>query len=115
MFNYSMRDSGNCEFIPVVQQDNFTPGERLFFEIDNIPLVLFEIAGRLFAIEDICSHDDGPVGEGELEGFEIVCPRHGARFDIRDGKALSLPAIVDIPAYPVRTNAGMIEIGIPRV
>jgi 3-phenylpropionate/trans-cinnamate dioxygenase ferredoxin subunit len=54
------------------------------------------------------------VGEGNLEGNEIICPRHGARFDIRSGKALSLPAFVDIPAYPVRLMGDQIEIGIPK-
>ena len=84
-------------------------------EIDDLPIVVFRIGGELFAIADICSHDDGPLGDGDLEGYEIVCPRHGARFDIRTGKALALPAIVDISAYPVRVIDGQIEIGLPFV
>jgi len=75
--------------------------------------VIFNIAGEYYAIADLCSHDDGPLGDGELEGFDINCPRHGAKFDVRTGDVLSLPAIVDIPAYPVRVRDGQIEIGLP--
>ena len=82
-------------------------------EIDEEPIVVFNIAGQYYAVGDVCSHDDGPVGDGELEGFEVICPRHGARFDVRSGKVLSLPAIVDIPAYPVRVMDGQLEIGLP--
>jgi 3-phenylpropionate/trans-cinnamate dioxygenase ferredoxin subunit len=54
------------------------------------------------------------VGDGEIEEHEIICPRHGARFDIRTGKATSLPAVVDIPSYPVRVVGSMLEIGLPK-
>jgi 3-phenylpropionate/trans-cinnamate dioxygenase ferredoxin component len=68
----------------------------------------------LFALGDVCSHDNGPVGDGEIEDEQIICPRHGARFDIRTGKVKSLPALLDIPSYPVRVELGMIQIGIPK-
>jgi len=101
------------EFIPVAAEQDLLPGERLFLEIDRQPIVVFNLAGGLFAIGDVCSHDDGPVGDGDLDGEEIVCPRHGARFDLRTGKALSLPAVVPIPTYPVRLRDGQIEVGLP--
>jgi 3-phenylpropionate/trans-cinnamate dioxygenase ferredoxin subunit len=75
-----------------------------------LALAVFNIAGAYYAIADVCSHDDGPVAEGELEGYEIECPRHGARFDVRSGKVLSFPAIVDIPAYPVKIDAERDEV-----
>ena len=56
---------------------------------------------------------ESPLGDGELDGFQIICPRHGARFDIRSGKALMLPAVVDTPWYPVRVVDGWLEIGLP--
>jgi 3-phenylpropionate/trans-cinnamate dioxygenase ferredoxin subunit len=99
MYNYLEIDQGKLEYIPVGSIDELKDGERLFVEID--------------AIADVCSHDDGPVGEGSIEGYEIVCPRHGARFDIRTGRVLQLPAFVDIPVYPVRLAGDQIEIGIP--
>ncbi len=113
MYNYKQLEQEKLEFIQVASVDELPDGERLFIEIDGKPVVILQIAGEYYAIADVCSHDDGPVGEGALEGFEIICPRHGARFDIRTGKVLALPAFVDIPAYPVRVVDGQIEIGLP--
>lgn len=113
MFNYIKNDPEQCEFISIAPHADIPAGERLFFEIDNQPLVLFNVSGQFFCIADVCSHDNGPVGEGDLEGFEIICPRHGARFDLHDGRVLSFPAVQDIPAYPVRVIEGMVEVGLP--
>jgi 3-phenylpropionate/trans-cinnamate dioxygenase ferredoxin subunit len=89
-------------------------GERAFVEIAHQSIVIFNIAGEYFAVADLCSHDDGPLGEGDLDGLTIICPRHGAQFDLKSGKALTLPAVQDIPAYPVRVENGIIQIGIPK-
>jgi 3-phenylpropionate/trans-cinnamate dioxygenase ferredoxin subunit len=113
MFNYIKLEAEKVEFIPIAGVEDLPPGERLYVEIDGKPIVVFNLAGGLYAIADVCSHDDGPVGDGEVEGDEVICPRHGARFDIRSGKALGLPAVVDIPAYPVRVVDGQIELGLP--
>jgi 3-phenylpropionate/trans-cinnamate dioxygenase ferredoxin subunit len=113
MYNYKTLKPEECEFITVANASDVPPGERLFIQIDQDPIVLFNIAGEYYAIADVCSHDDGPVGEGDLEGFEITCPRHGARFDVRNGKVLALPAVVDIPAYPVQVVEGELQIGVP--
>jgi 3-phenylpropionate/trans-cinnamate dioxygenase ferredoxin subunit len=114
MYNYKQIDQTKVEFIQVGSIEEIQAGERLFIEIDGTPIVILNITGQYYAIADVCSHDDGPVGEGYLEGFEIICPRHGARFDVRTGKVIALPAFVDIPAYPVRLIGDQIEIGIPR-
>lgn len=114
MFNYRMSDPATCQFYDVISQDELGNGERAFVEIDRQPIVLFNIGGEFFAIADVCSHDDGPLGEGDLEGVTITCPRHGAQFDLRNGKALTLPAVQDIAAYPVRVENGMIQVGIPK-
>jgi len=103
----------NVEYVAVGKVDDLPNGERLFVEIDDETIVVFNVGGLYYAIANLCSHDNGPLGDGDLESFEVICPRHGARFDIRDGKALSFPAVVDIPAYPVRVVDGQIEIGIP--
>jgi len=113
MYNFKEVEQEKLEFIPVGSAEELKEGERLFLEIDEKPIVIMNINGHFYAIADVCSHDDGPVGEGTLEGFEIICPRHGARFDVRTGKVLALPAFVDIPAYPVRLAGNQIEIGIP--
>lgn len=107
-----MTEQEKIEFIPVISLEDLIPGERIFIEVDDMSVVLFNIAGDVYAIEDRCTHDDGPLGEGELEGYEIVCPRHGARFDVRDGRALSLPAIEPTRYFPIRIVDNQIEIGI---
>ena len=114
MFNYKTADESKIEFVEIAPASELPNGERLFVEIEGKPLVIFNMAGQFFSIGDVCSHDDGPVGEGDIEGDNIVCPRHGAEFDIRTGKAVQLPAVVDIPAYPVRVVDGMIQVGIPK-
>jgi 3-phenylpropionate/trans-cinnamate dioxygenase ferredoxin subunit len=113
MYDYTKINPKECEFVPVASVDEIAEGERLYFEVDELAIVVINVAGRLFAIADLCSHDDGPLGDGELDGDKIICPRHGARFDISSGKALSLPAIVDIPAYPTRVVDNRVEVGFP--
>ncbi len=113
MYNYKTYKEEDVEFVAVASENEVGNGERILLEIDGQGIALFNIAGKFFAIADVCSHDDGPVAEGELEAYEIICPRHGARFDLRTGKALTLPAVVDIPAYSVRVEGGEILIGLP--
>lgn len=113
MVNYKKLDPEHCEFIQVAALSDLPVGERIFLQIDEYSIVVFNIAGAIYAIGDICSHDNGPLGEGDLEGFEIICPRHGARFDVRSGEVLALPAVEDIPAYPTRIAGDQIEVGVP--
>ncbi len=114
MFNYVATKEDQVEYVTVGKLTDFSTGSRWLFDIDGEAIALLRIAGGWYAIADVCTHDQGPLGEGEVEGFEIECPRHGARFDVRTGKALLLPAVVDIPAYPVREVKGEIQIGIPK-
>jgi 3-phenylpropionate/trans-cinnamate dioxygenase ferredoxin subunit len=67
---------------------------------------VYRIGADLYAIEDRCSHDDGPLCEGEREGFCVICPRHGAKFDLRTGAVLSLPATEDVESFPVVVRDG---------
>ena len=113
MNNFQELDQTKLEYINVGSIEELDDRGRLFIEIDNLPMVILRVGEQFYAIGDVCSHDDGPVGEGEIEGYEIICPRHGARFDVRNGKVLALPAFVDIPSYPVRVIDGQIEIGLP--
>jgi len=114
MFNYTTFDETKLEFIEIAPASDLPNGERLFVDVGDKPIVIFNIAGQFFAIRDVCSHDDGPVGDGMIEGNNVVCPRHGGEFDIRTGQAVQLPAVVDIPAYAVRLVDGMIQVGIPK-
>ena len=114
MFNYTKLDASKVEFVEIAPASELPNGERMFVEIGEKRIVLFNIAGSLYAIGDVCTHDQGPLGDGDLEGYDIICPRHGARFDLRTGEVLILPAVEDIPAYPVQVRDGKIEIGIPK-
>lgn len=114
MFNNTAQTSDNLEFIEIAPASELPNGERLFVDIADKPIVIFNIAGQFFAIGDVCTHDDGPLGDGLIEGHNVVCPRHGGEFDIRSGKAMQLPAVVDIPAYPVKVVDGTILLGIPK-
>lgn len=114
MFDYTKVDESKVEFVEIAPASELPNGERLFLEVGGRAIVIFNIAGQLFAIGDICTHDDGPLGDGDLEGFNIVCPRHGAEFDIRTGKAVQMPAVVDIPVYPVKIVDEMIQVGLPK-
>src|SRR5574342_1311685 len=107
MFNYPQLEHEKVEFVEIAPVSELPNGERLFIDVGDTPVVIFNIAGQYFAISDVCSHDDGPVGDGDLEGYNIVCPRHGAEFDVRTGKVVSMPAVVDIPDYPVQVRDGM--------
>ncbi len=110
--SYAPIDPSTAEYVAIGLAD-LANGERRIVEIDGNAIAVFNIAGTLYAIADVCSHDDGPVAEGDLRDYEIECPRHGAHFDVRTGKVLSFPAIVDIPSYPVKVEDGEILVGLP--
>ena len=99
-----------AEFIAVATVDEIPPGERLVVEIGRRWVAVFNLEGQFYAIEDRCTHDDGPLAEGELKGCEVICPRHGARFDIRNGRVLSAPALVDVPTFETRVVGRDIQI-----
>lgn len=109
----SQTDFSKYEFVPVVEAAEIRPGERIVIEVDELAIAVFNVGGQYYAIGDVCTHDEGPLADGELDGYQVICPRHGARFDIRDGKALTLPAVVPTPWYPVRIADGMLEVGLP--
>ncbi len=113
MYNYRLLEPEHLEYVTVATIDELPAGQRKLVDIDGERIVVFNLAGKYFAIRDACSHDDGPVGEGRVEGVEIECPRHGARFNLETGRALTLPAIVDVPAYPVRLVGDEVQVGLP--
>jgi 3-phenylpropionate/trans-cinnamate dioxygenase ferredoxin subunit len=114
MTNFESVDLSQYDFVQVLEASEIQRGQRVAFEIDEEPIAVFNVDGQFYAIGDVCTHDYGPLGDGELVGYQIICPRHGARFDIRNGKALILPAFIDTPWYPTRVVDGMIEIGMPK-
>jgi len=107
-------EDNQYDFVQVIEASEVAPGERIVMEIDGEPVALFNVDGAFYAIGDVCTHDGGPLADGELIGYQVVCPRHGARFDIRSGKALRLPAVANTPWYPVRVADGWVEVGLAK-
>lgn len=95
-------------WINVARLDEIEEGEPFFYDFEYETIALIRIGDALFAIEDRCTHDDGPLADGPVnaEACEIECPRHGARFDLRTGAALSMPASQPVPTYAVKVEGG---------
>ena len=89
------------EAIKVASVTDIPAGGKYLAEIDGRAIALFNVNGRIHAIDDVCTHDGGPLAEGDLLGNEIQCPRHGARFDVTTGKALGFPAVEPVAVHEV--------------
>ncbi len=100
------------EWIEVCPERELPPGGRRVVQTEIGAIAVFNLDGELFAIEDVCTHDGGELASGRIEGDEIVCPRHGARFCIRNGRALTPPAYEDIDTFPVRVRDGVVQVDI---
>ncbi len=94
--------------------DELRPGEMKIVTAGPLSIGVYNLDGRLCAIEDRCSHDDGPLCEGEFDAETgiVTCPRHGAEFDICTGRALTLPAYEPVAVYPVRVEDGLVKVQI---
>ncbi|MBV7339447.1 non-heme iron oxygenase ferredoxin subunit [Chloroflexi bacterium TSY] len=102
------------EFIKVATKDEIPLGGSKLVEVDFIRVALFNLEGTIYAIEDMCTHDGGPLVEGDVvNGCEVMCPRHGARFDIRTGEALSFPAFEATNTYEVQIEGDDVLIESP--
>jgi 3-phenylpropionate/trans-cinnamate dioxygenase ferredoxin subunit len=91
------------------------PGAMRIVSAGGLDVGVYNCGGALYAIEDRCSHDDGPLCEGDWEPDEciVVCPRHGSRFEIPSGRPLSLPAYLPVETYPVRVQDGTVVVELP--
>jgi 3-phenylpropionate/trans-cinnamate dioxygenase ferredoxin subunit len=103
------------EFIKVATLDEIPVGGSTLVEVDYVRVALFNLNGTIYAIEDVCTHDGGPLVEGTVvNGCEVMCPRHGARFDIRTGAALSFPAFEATKTFAVRIDGNDVLIEQPE-
>lgn len=92
------------EFVRVAKvADIPDPGKQLL-EVEDRLVVLLHVEGEFYCLDDVCTHDGGPLGEGRLTGHRLHCPRHGAQFDIKSGKALTMPATEDTVAHEVKVE-----------
>jgi 3-phenylpropionate/trans-cinnamate dioxygenase ferredoxin component len=99
-----------AEWIKVGEVGNLAPGQVKVIIPRGERIALANLNGEYFALDDACTHDFAPLDQGELVGDQIECPRHGARFDVRTGKAMTLPAIYPIKTFPTRVVGNDIEI-----
>jgi 3-phenylpropionate/trans-cinnamate dioxygenase ferredoxin subunit len=99
-------------WVDVAPADEVGDGEVKTFTIEGHRVAVARANEQLYAVQDLCTHDDGPLGEGELEGFSIVCPRHGAKFDVRTGAVVLMPAVAPIETFPVMEKDGRIQVGV---
>jgi 3-phenylpropionate/trans-cinnamate dioxygenase ferredoxin subunit len=93
-------------FQRVAQSEQVPEGRVHVVGIDGLDIALCNVEGTVYAIDNVCSHDSGPLDQGELDGDQIECPRHGARFDVRTGRALTLPAVRGVHVYPIEIRDG---------
>jgi 3-phenylpropionate/trans-cinnamate dioxygenase ferredoxin subunit len=102
------------EFLRVAEVDEIPVGSSKLVQIEDVRLALFNLDGEYYAIEDVCTHDGGPLVEGEIvDGCEVECPRHGARFDIRTGRATRMPAFAATSTYEVRVEGNDVLVESP--
>ena len=101
--------------LEVADADSFPPGSSKIVQNGSLWVGVYNCGGTLYAIEDRCSHDDGPLCEGDWdqESCWVVCPRHGSQFDLATGVPRSLPATEPVPTYPVRIVDGKIVLELP--
>ena len=99
-----------ADYVTVAKTGDVPPGTAKPYDVNGKSIALCNVDGTFYAIDDVCAHDGGELGEGYLEGDQIECPRHGARFDVKTGKALTLPAVMPVNAYPVQVEDGEIKV-----
>ncbi len=99
-------------FVKVGKLEDVPAGAAKVYEVADRAIAVCNVDGTLYAIDDICTHDEASLEQGYLEGCEIECPRHGARFDVRTGDVTALPAVVPIDTFPVRVSGDDIELDV---
>lgn len=101
-----------AEYITVARVGDLKKGKVKTVRVQGQDLALCNVEGTYFATQDLCTHDGGPLGEGELWDYDIECPRHGGRFDVRTGQVTALPPMFPIKTYPVRVEGDDIQVAI---
>jgi 3-phenylpropionate/trans-cinnamate dioxygenase ferredoxin component len=103
----------NAAWIDVGAAESVTESEGLSAEVDGYPVLVVRCGEEIFAVEDRCTHDGEPLAGGEIEACQLICPRHGSRFDLRSGEALTPPAYEPVKIFPVRIEAGRVLVESP--
>jgi 3-phenylpropionate/trans-cinnamate dioxygenase ferredoxin subunit len=101
------------EYTKIGAESDIPEGEIRSFEINGRPIAVARYEGVIYAIDDICTHDGGNLGEGNVINAQIQCPRHGARFDLRTGQVTRMPAVFGIGTYEVKVVDGHVYVAVP--
>jgi 3-phenylpropionate/trans-cinnamate dioxygenase ferredoxin subunit len=99
-------------FVRAARVEDIPEGLVRIVQVDDKEVALCNVGGEIFAVANVCTHDDGPLGDGFLLGDEIECPRHGARFNVTTGAVRTLPAIVPIPTFEVKIEGDDILVAV---
>ena len=97
-------------WIDVASENEIKPGEWIVVKSGLFDIIIFNLEGEFYAIEDVCPHDGEELSSGELEGDEIVCPRHGAQFNIKTGEVTVPPALEGVATFPTRVCGGKVQV-----
>lgn len=100
------------EYVKVAVTDDIPPNQGKLVEVQGKKIALFNLEGRYYAIDNTCTHRGGPLSEGELEGDEVTCPWHGAKFKVTSGAVLSPPAPQGVQSFPIRVTGNDLEVEI---
>lgn len=97
-------------WLPVARVESIADGDYAQIEVDDALIAVFNIGGEFYAIDDVCTHDGGELAGGAVDGDVVICPRHGARFCLKTGAALTPPAYEPVRTYQTRIVDGMVEV-----
>ncbi len=100
------------EFVAVAKVSETPAGTISVHQVGEVRIALCNVNGRFYAIDDVCTHDGGPLDQGELQGQLVECPRHGAKFDVTDGRAVVLPAVRPVKTYPVQVDGDDVRVDV---
>jgi len=99
-----------AEFVTIARTSDVPAGQVRVFEVEGTGIAVCNVDGAFYAIDDVCTHDGGPLGEGTLFGDLVECPRHGARFDVKTGQVRALPAVLPVRTYDVQVEGDEIKV-----
>ena len=98
------------DWIDVCAENALADRENVIVDVDGTDVAIFKIEGQFYAIEDVCTHDGAEIASGELDGDEIICPRHGARFCVKTGAVKCAPAYENVDTFPVRVLESRLQV-----
>ena len=97
-------------FVTVAKVGELNPGEMMYVEVGDEPVCLINLDGEFFALNDMCTHQEASLSDGEIVGDEIECPLHGGAFDIRTGQPAAFPVVVPVETYRVRVVGDEVQV-----